>query len=63
MAYQITYETADGSVEAFMNETSESRAERVARNGAKNATFNEALEITRWFVERDDATLATFAVA
>jgi hypothetical protein len=63
MAYQITYETADGSVENFTTETTKARAMTMARNCAKGSALNEACEVVRWFVEANDATVATFPVA
>lgn len=63
MTYQITYETADGSVEEFATETSKARAEKLAQNCAAGSAMNAACAVTRWFVEAEDQTVATYQVA
>lgn len=61
--YSITYETADGSVEHFANETSKARAQKLARLCARCSTLNETETVTRWFVEADDQTVTAVVVA
>lgn len=63
MAYQITYETADGSVEAFTTEATKAAAVTMARRCAKGSALNAANGVTRWFVEANDQTITTFPVA
>lgn len=63
MTYQITYETADGTVDAFATAATKAAAVKMARECAKYSSINEPLAVRRWFAERDDATVATFMVA
>lgn len=63
MTYQITYETADGTVEAFATAATKAKAVRLARDCAKHSAINEPLNVQRWFAESDDQTVATFPVA
>ncbi len=63
MAYQITYETADGTVEAFTTASTKAKAIRLARDCAKHSALNEPLNVQRWFAERHEMTVATFQVA
>ena len=63
MAYQITYETADGTVDGFSTAATKAAATKFARECAKYSAINGPLGVTRWFVESDDATVATFLVA
>ena len=63
MTYQITYETADGTVDGFSTAATKAKAIRLARDCAKYSAINGPLGVTRWFVESDDATVATFPVA
>lgn len=63
MAYQITYETADGTVEVFSTSATKAAAIKLARGCAKFSAINAPLGVCRWFAEHDDATVATFKVA
>jgi hypothetical protein len=63
MTYQITFETADGSLEHWTDETSRARAEKTARSNAKTSAINEPLEVIRWFVEANGLTISCFPVA
>ena len=63
MTYQITYETADGTVEDFMTETSKARATKMARDCSKGSALNAAFGVTRWFVEKCGQTISTHRVA
>lgn len=63
MTYQITYETADGTVEAFAATATKAKAIRLARDCAKHSAINEPLNVQRWFAENDEMTVATFPVA
>jgi hypothetical protein len=63
MTYQITFETADGSLEHWADETSRARAEKTARSCAKTSAINEPMEVTRWFVEENGLTISCFPVA
>ncbi len=58
--YQVTYETADGSVEAYSTEVTKAASVTMARRCAKGSALNVALSVTRWFVEANDQTVATF---
>ncbi len=63
MTYQVTYETADGTVEGYTCETNKARAVKTARNAAKTSAINEPLQVSRWFVETEGLTVAIFEVA
>jgi hypothetical protein len=63
MAYKITYETPDGSVEDYTTEGTKAAAVRLARSCAKGSSLNAAVNIERWFVEKDEMTVAAFPVA
>jgi len=63
MAYRITFETEDGTVEDYMTETTKTAAEKIARNAARSSALNEPMNVTRWFVEKDWMTISTFGVA
>ena len=63
MAYRVTYETSDGSVEDFTTHKTKLSAVRMARDCASGSALNDAVAVTRWFVEACDTTLLTFPVA
>jgi hypothetical protein len=63
MTYQITYETADGTVDVFATSATKAAAIKLARECAKFSEINVPLGVCRWFAECDDATVATFTVA
>ena len=62
MTYQIAYETADGTVDGFMTETSKARAMDAARRAAKESPLNAAFGVTRWMVDKCEQTVARFEV-
>lgn len=63
MTYQITYETEDGTVEAFTTEQTKALAVAGAKRAAKGSALNEAFGVVRWFVEQGGQTIFTAAVA